>query len=153
LSQAGPGEAEALARPGGSDLPPLLSHHTDDNNHAKADAEAPAEANADADDADFLAVLDRIGARPKPTLAPDTALLTPWGAPARLTDVYEGFATTPVEMVNGVIVTPMTMLYRLVMDSQARSQCPALAGRGLDLGNGQAILDLPVAEVEAWSKA
>jgi hypothetical protein len=122
-----------------------LSNNADDNNYAKADA--------DADDADFLAVLERIAARPRPKLAPDTALLTPWGVPAKLTDVYEGFATTPVDMVNGVIVTPMTMLYRLVMDNQAKDQCPALAGRGLDLGNGKAILDLPVAEVEAWSKA
>jgi hypothetical protein len=119
------------------------------SNHAEADAQAQAEA----DDPEFLAILERIGARPRPKLSPATALLTPWGVPARLTDVYEGFATMPVNIVNGVIVTPLTMLYRLVMDSQAKSQCPALAGRGIDLGNGLAILDLPIAEVEAWSKA
>jgi hypothetical protein len=122
-----------------------LSNNADDNNYAKADA--------DADDADFLAVLERIAARPRPTLTQGTALLTPWGVPARLTDVYEGFAKSPVDIVNGVIVTPMTMLYRLVMDSQATAQCPVRAERGLDLGNGKAILDLPITEVEAWSKA
>jgi hypothetical protein len=127
------------------------------SHHAKAEANAQAQTEADAEaegyDPEFEAIMARIEAKPRPKLALDTALLTPWGVPATLTDVYEGFATTPVDIVNGVIATPLTTLYRLVMDSQAKDQCPALAGRALDLGNGKAILDLPVAEVEAWSKA
>jgi hypothetical protein len=149
LAQAGPGAAEALARPVASkELPALLSHHAEAQHHAEGHAEAEAD-----DDPEFLAILKRIEARPKAKLPLGTALLTPWGITATLTSVYEGIATAPVDIVNGVIVTPLAMLYRLVMDSQAKAQCPALAGRGIDLGNGLAILDLPIAEVEAWAKA
>jgi hypothetical protein len=152
--QAGPGAAEALARPASKELPTLLSNHAEAQHHAEGHAEADAQAQAEADDdPEFLAILKRIEARPKAKLPLGTALLTPWGVPAKLTDVYEGFATSPVEIVNGVIVTPLAMLYCLVMDSQAKDQCPALAGRGIDLGNGKTVLDLPIAEVEAWSKA
>jgi hypothetical protein len=155
-----PGQGEAVAEPAAaeSELPALLSHHDDAQVHAEAVAVSHGEDQGDdhdylADDPDYLAMLERIAARPKPRLALNTVVQTPWGVPARLSDVYEGWAKLPVDLVDGVTVTPMTMLYRLVMDSKAKDQCPALAGRGMDLGNGKTVLDLPIAEVEAWTKA
>jgi hypothetical protein len=67
--------------------------------------------------------------------------------------MYEGFAKTPVDMVDGVIVTPLTTLYRLVVDSGAKEQCPDLAGRFLDLGNGKVLLDVTAAELARCTKA
>jgi hypothetical protein len=142
-AEAQPGQGEAVAEPAAveSELPTVLSRP----------------AIADEFDFDFDEVLARveaeIAARPKPKLALNTVVQTPWGVPARLSDVYEGWAKLPVDLVDGVTVTPVTMLYRLVMDSKAKDECPALAGRGMDLGNGKTILDLPIAEVEAWTKA
>ena len=137
----GDGQAEAKAEPVVSEKSTVLSRP----------------AYADEFDFDFEEVMARveakIAAQPKPKLPLNTTLLTPWGVAATLTHVFEGWAKLPVELVDGVTVTPMTMLYRLVMDSKVKDQCPDLAQRVLDLGNGKAILDLPLDEVEAWSKA
>ena len=81
-----------------------------------------------------------------------TLLMTPWGLPATLDSVHEGFAKTPVDFVDGVIVTPFTTLYRLLMDGEAQS-CPDLANRLLKVGYGKVILDVNEAEFGRCTKA
>jgi hypothetical protein len=80
-------------------------------------------------DDDFLAELEKTKATPGLPKPPAGLLRTPWGFTASVSDVYEGFAKPPVDMVDGVIVTPLASLYRLVVDSEASERCPDLAGR------------------------
>ena len=56
-------------------------------------------------------------------------------------------------MVDGVIVTPLASLYRLVVDSDASERCPDLAGRFLDLGNRRVLLDVTEAQLDRCTKA
>ena len=135
-SLVGEGRPAATADP---DTTSLLSNEAEDM-------------NIPADD-DFLAELEKTKATPDLPKPPAGLLRTPWGFTASVSDVYEGFAKTPVDMVDGVIVTPMATLYRLVVEAVAKAQRPDLASRFLDLGNGKVLLDVTEAELGRCTKA
>lgn len=126
---------------------------------ATADPEPPTALSTEAEDMDtpadddFLAELEKTKATPDLPKPPHGLLRTPWGFTASVTDVYDGFANTPVDMVDGVIVTPLATLYRLVVEAGAKEQRPDLAGRFLDLGNGTVLLDVTEAELGRCTKA
>ena len=81
---------------------------------------------------DFIAKLDAIDiSDPTPPVPMHTPLQTAWGLTVTLTHIHEGFAKTPVEMVNGVITTPIATLYRLEMAPRDKGKLSAHLQRRL----------------------
>jgi hypothetical protein len=81
---------------------------------------------------DFIAKVDAIDiSDPTPPVPMHTPLQTAWGVTVTLTHIHEGFATTPVEYINGVITTPIATLYRLEMAPRDKGKLSAHLQRRL----------------------
>jgi hypothetical protein len=102
-------------------------------------------------DHEFLAELEAV-----PNLPFGTPLVSLWGFTTILADEFNQFVKAPVDMVDGVIITPTTRTYRLRVAGEAEilaQDYPVLAGRFFQASPGVCILDVNEAEWGGCTKA